>query len=381
VQLPKETRKNVNIRTAQLVQLLTEIGPDIPEISRRLGQFKESVRYRYKEKILGKQFAVQAAVDHERLGLKRMIVIVDFTDEFRSYAASILAAMGRMCYVTGFEKTLPHGEYVINASVPRERANDWADFIRGLKTLGIFQSIEILEFDIFRNAPMKAEYYNFDTGRWDFDWTNLSTPSFNMANYTLSETARLDEVDLLLLEQLQMDANKSLKEISEVVNINYKKLAWHFTSHVMTKSLIRGYRINWMGTKYDEKSEKPRQRQHRYFIVELVVRSPSELERMTLCQIIGRLPFLWAEAVGRDYWAEFAFPVDNVTEAYQYLEDAIAGVKYKAEILTIDQTASLAFTIAPPLFNQAQRRWVFNQSELVSLFENLIVKIRETRSV
>jgi len=42
----KESKKDVNTRTAQLVQLLTEIGPDIPEIARRLGQFKESVRYR-----------------------------------------------------------------------------------------------------------------------------------------------------------------------------------------------------------------------------------------------------------------------------------------------------------------------------------------------
>lgn len=377
----KEPKKNVNLRTAQLVQLLTEIGPDIPEISRRLGQFKESVRYRYKEKILKKQFAVQAAVDHERLGLKRMVVIADFTDEFRTYASSILAAMGRLCYVVSFEKTLPHGEYVINASVPRERASEWSDFIKSLKNLGIFQSFEILEFDVFRNAPMKAEFYNFDTGRWDFDWSRVSTPESNMINYAPSEPTKLDEVDLLLLEQLQMDANKSLKEISDTLKINYKKIAWHFSTHVMNRNLIRGYRINWMGTKYDDKEERPRQRQHRYFMVELFVKDSSELERMTLCQKVSQLPFLWAQAIGRDYFAEFAFPVDNVTEAYQYLEDAIAGVKHKAEILTIDQTAALAFTIAPQLYNQAQRQWTFNQKELLSLFENLVIKIRETRSV
>ena len=39
-----EGKRDVAVRTAQLVQLLSEIGPDIPEISRRLGQFKESVR-------------------------------------------------------------------------------------------------------------------------------------------------------------------------------------------------------------------------------------------------------------------------------------------------------------------------------------------------
>src|SRR5947209_20400847 len=82
----KESKKDVNTRTAQLVQLLTEVGPDIPEISRRLGQFKESVRYRYKEKILKRGFAVRAAVDHEKLGLKRIVFVVDFAPLYKQYA-------------------------------------------------------------------------------------------------------------------------------------------------------------------------------------------------------------------------------------------------------------------------------------------------------
>ena len=37
--------------------MITEMGPNISEIARRLGQFKESVRYRYKEKLLNKVLA------------------------------------------------------------------------------------------------------------------------------------------------------------------------------------------------------------------------------------------------------------------------------------------------------------------------------------
>ena len=84
---------DTNSRTAQLVKLLTEVGPDVPEISRRLGQFKESVRYRYKEKILSKGFAVQASVDHEKLGLRRVIVVLDFAEGYRKFAQSILSSM------------------------------------------------------------------------------------------------------------------------------------------------------------------------------------------------------------------------------------------------------------------------------------------------
>jgi hypothetical protein len=135
-----------------------------------------------------------------------------------------------------------------------------------------------------------------------------------------------------------------------------------------------------MGTKYDDKTERPHQRQHRYFMVELIVRNVSELDRMTLSQKFDQLPFLWAEATGRDYSAEFAFPVDYVTEAYQYIENAIATVKNRAEILAIDQTASLGFTIASQMYDSTKKCWVFNQQEISALFDNLVIKIREVGS-
>ena len=107
--VPTARTEQVNAGTVQLAELVTLLGPEIPEISRRLGQFKESVRYRYKEKILGKGIAVQAAIDHEKLGLKRVVVIVEFSDEYKQYAQSILIAMSDLCYVTGFELVIPIG--------------------------------------------------------------------------------------------------------------------------------------------------------------------------------------------------------------------------------------------------------------------------------
>lgn len=376
----KESKKDVSVRTAQLVQLLTEIGPDIPEISRRLGQFKESVRYRYKEKILNRGFVVQATADQEGLGLKRMIVLADFTDEFRPYAATILTAMSKLCFVVSFEKTLPHGEYIVHASVAREHTASFAQFIGSMKTMGILSSAEIFDFDWHKNAPMKAEFYDFDSGRWDFDWSQPSLRDFNAGNTMPSERTKFDPVDLLLISEFQSDANKSLKEIAAKLDINYKKLAWHYQTHVLARNLINGYRINWMGTRYDEKAEKALQRQHRYFISVLMVRGVTPLEMMTLRQKLSQLPFLWSEAVGRDYFSEFAFPVDYVTEAYQYLEEAISSVRYKAELLAVDQTNALAFTIPYEMYDSASKRWVFNPQEATARFENLVLKIRESGS-
>ncbi|MDV3243807.1 MAG: winged helix-turn-helix transcriptional regulator [Nitrososphaerales archaeon] len=374
-----EPRKDVNVRTAQLVQLLTELGPDIPEISRRLGQFKESVRYRYKEKILNKGLAVQAMPDHEKLGLSRVMLLLDFAEPYREHAPAILTAMSDLCYVVSFAKTLPLGQYSVAASVPTEFVGEFIAMFSQLKEMGLFTSVETFEFEWFRNAPMKAEFYDFDSGRWDFDWSERGSTDYQSANYSPSSPSRFDQVDLLIIKELQKDANKSLKEISDELGLNYKKLAWHYNTHVVGKRLLRGYRVIWMGTRYDYRIEKALHRQHRYLMIEFLVRNVSNYEMMALRQKVNHLPFLWGEAAGKNYAAEFAFPVDHVVESLQYLEEALAGVRDRTQVLTVDQTNAIGFSIAYRLFDTKSRTWTFSRPELVSKFENLLLQIKETR--
>lgn len=372
----QEPEDSVNSRTVQLVRLLTELGPDVPEIARRLGQFKESVRYRYKEKILSKGFAVQASVDHERLGLRRMLLLLDFEHPYRNYAQAILTAMSEVCYVVGFTRTLMSGEYIVNLSVPTELVKDVRDFLSALKEREMFSKMEILEFDMFRIAPMKPEFYDFDTGRWTFEWQSEGAQDFKAAAYLPSSRGKFDYVDLLIIKELQMDANKPLKEISEKLKVNYKKLAWHHALHVRSQKLLSGYTVNWMGTRYDYNMEKALHRKHRYFAVDLMVRNTDEIETMTLRHQLNRLPFLWGEAAGPNYYADFAIPVDYVVEGLQYLGDATSKMKDRTGIFPIDQTEAARFTIPYSLYDPLRKKWVFDKEDLIGKFEKLIVQIK-----
>ncbi len=368
---------SVNARTVQLVKLLNEVGPDIPEISRRLGQFKESVRYRYKEKLLNKGFAVQAIVDHEKLGLQRVIAVIDFAKDYAKYANSILVSMNELCYLESFSKIMPTGVYIATFSVPRGFANELRLLMEMLQKKGMFTKLEILEFDWARIAPMMAEYYDFDTGRWDFNWSNQAPRDFDSAKYVPSEPMKFDYVDLLIIKELQSDANKSLKEISDKLKINYKKLAWHHTTHVLGRKLIRGYSVNWMGTKYDYSADRALHRQHRYFAIELMARGLTEYETIKIREQLSRIPFLWAEAVGSDYWAQLVFPVDSVVDGLQFLTNATSDIREKSETYIPDQTEAVSFTISYNRFGQAQKRWTLNVHELEERFTDLIVKIKE----
>ena len=369
-------QENVNSRTVQLVKLLSEYGPDIPEISRRLGQFKESVRYRYKEKVINRGFSVQAAANFESLGMRRMILLVDFAELYGDYAQAIFSAMNELCYLVSFSKQLIGSGYIVMLSVPMGMEDTVAEFFNGLKDKGMFSSVEVLAFDWYRFVPMKAEFYDFDTGRWDFDLKEPST-DFQGATYAPSKSEKFDYTDLLLIKELQMDANKSLKEMADKLQINYKKLAWHYAAHVKGRSLVRGYMINWMGTRYDYAMEKALHRKHRYFAIDLIARDVDEYQIMTLRKKIDAMPFVFVESAGKNYFARMFIPVDFVVEGLQYLGEVAQLVKNKISLYPLDQTDALSFSVSYQLYDQALKGWGFSKVELTKKFEELIVQIKE----
>ncbi|MDG6902084.1 MAG: Lrp/AsnC family transcriptional regulator [Nitrososphaerota archaeon] len=373
---PSVGTRDTSARTAELVKLISEIGPDIPEIARRLDQFKESVRYRYKEKVLSKGFGVQAIVDHEKLGLRRVLFVADFGPEFKGYTNAILTAMNELCYVVYFEKRLLYDDYVVAASVPSEHVASYVSFLNSLKESGLFKSLKVVPFDWFRTNPMRTECYDFDTGRWDFDW---STPlkTSDQAAYAPSGHTKFDYMDLLILKELQIDATRSFVEISEKLKLNYKVLAWHMKTHVMERKMISGYYLRWMGTTYDTVLEKALHRQHRYQHISLLSTGLSERERMELMAKLHTIPFLWSEMVGAsDYFAEFYFPTEDTVEGFQFLTRAIADVKVKTEVMVLDQSEALSFTISHNLYSKDKKAWGFDEPALLSRFQNLTAQIK-----
>lgn len=225
--------------------------------------------------------------------------------------------------------------------------------------------------------PMRAVLYDFDAGIWDFDWGSDSKIDLKRAAYVPSVKTKFDHFDLLILKELYIDATRSLVEIAKKLKANYKVLAWHYTTHVLGRGLIKNYVVRWPGTKYDFKADRALHRQHRYFWVDLLAKDLSDVERMGVMAGVGSLPFLWAEASGRDYFAQFAFPVDFYTEAMQRLSEILNSVRNRATLYSFDQTNALAFVISHGLFDRETKKWTFDQPSLEARFDELVLKIRE----
>lgn len=363
----------------EFVKAIGAFGPDISDICRSLGVHRETARYWYKKKLLAKGFTVQAAVAYERLGLKYLVMVVDFEDEFQEYVKPILRAMSELCYVRYYNRTLPKGEYIVHAIVPEDRVEDYASFFGKLRDRGIFRSVEIYAADWHRNVPMRADFFDFDRGVWDFDWANLAVKHDEKDEIVPQGKASFDRLDLDILKHLQLDANTTLTTIAAKAGTSMKNLQYHYWKHVEERGLIRNYRVNWLGTRFDFNLKKPMHRKHQQLLLNLLATQLTEHERMGLRAGLNQLPSLWAEAVGEGfYYAEVAIPSESASEGYEALAKTLYSVRRKYALHIVDHTNAMGFTLNPQLYDQEARAWQFRSEELLPKFEGLILKIRRT---
>jgi len=106
----------------------------------------------------------------------------------------------------------------------------------------------------------------------------------------------------------------------------------------------------------------------------------TESERMELMARINRLPFVWLEAGGQNYFAQIAFPMETMTEALGFIKEAIAPIRSRASWYFMDQANALRFSLAPSLYDQEAKKWQFNYEELLDKFDRLVLEIKGATS-
>ncbi len=344
---------------ARMIQLLEEIGPNINEIARLSGQYKESVRYRYKEKILGKGFGLQARANHEGLGLKRVVILGDLGRQYRAVSAKFFTKMNETSYVVSYSRTVPDGRYFITASVPNQFVGNFSEFLSELRRHKILDPILVSTFDWFRNTPMRADFYDFDADKWEVDLSKTEDWAHEARKYTSSGEQPFDYSDLLLIKELEVDATRPLMEIGTKLQLGYKRVLRHYR-HLIQKRLIHGYRTVWLRTRYDPRLEVPLKSKHRYLGLNLLVTDVSKRQLPELMMSLNRIPFLWAEAGGPNYFANLAIPLDYTNEVFGYLREKLEPFRDRIHYFIGDFDDALYFTIPYQLYDQRRKRWSFD---------------------
>ncbi len=381
-----ETRPSEHIPKedfASMVREIAVVGPRVPEIARRLGRHKETVRYWYK-KLEDHNFAIQGITNNQAFGLRRILLQVTIGEDYEDYVKPLMFAMNELCYVTSYAKALAEDYYSVNCAVPEGLLSEYFSFVEDLKEMGLFKSLEFYDLGWSRNIPMRGEFYDFATGKWEFDLKSLTERESAFQPPEQYDEVKFDKIDLLIVKELYMDATRELREIqrsisqNDGVDINYKTLCWHLKEHVLGRKMIKGFRINWMGTRWDAVTDRPEQKSHSYIGVHFMVKNPTEEERLELMKKFDRLPVVWMEGAGLDYFAELAVPTEMMIDFMEFLTKTMAPVRDRATFHIMDQRNAVGFFISYKLYDEETMSWRFNREELLVKFKALEAQVRQS---
>jgi len=352
------------------------MGPDIAGISRRMHVHEETLRYWYKEKLAKKGITHHAIPSYRRLGLERAIVEIEFAPQYRPIATRILSEMGERSYLGAFGKLLPSGIYYVVQRLPPHQAEDYDVFLTLLQKKGVLDQVHApYGFSWSWTPPMRPEFYNFDSYSWE---ASLDTnPRLSLREPTKARMSEFDLIDLKILEQLQVNASKSLKAISRKLGLNYQRTIRHY-HHVVENNLIEGYSFNWLRTTVSPGSLTAPSHRHENLAMLFLVRNVNNHESRSLAQVFRRVPFLIYEGGGHDYVAQLFVPLRFVNEVLAYLQSGLPGFSERLRCLIVDQDSALGFSIPADLYDERTKRWVFEPNEAASKVERIIQEIRRS---
>lgn len=364
-------RQRLNDELVEVVKHMGQIGPRINEVARLSRQYKESVRYRYHKFFLNKGIMIQATPDFSKLGFARLIVFAKLKAELEDRAASVFTTLSETCYVRSYARTLLTHMYIIQVAVPAGLKRECEASLKKLREEGLFTELRILEFEELRNPPMMAEFYNFITERWSFPWPDSSLGEPRLAYTRRGDAEKYDRIDLLVLKELEIDASRTLVQIAEKVGVPFKTVQSHYMNHIEGRHLVRAYRVVWPESRYDSLRGKAVSRKDRYVEVTILLKGGTAMENAELRTLLNRLPFLWYEAAGPDYWAELYLPNEGYVRFLQYLDDFACSVGDKLAVSVMDQDRALRYTIPYTLFDAESKDWRLEGNLMDRIMTNL----------
>ena len=351
----KSRRHALNAELVLMAQQLADVGPNINEIARRLRQFKETVRYRYHRFFLDKGISLQAMLSYQKLGFKRLVLIVKLAPECEANARVIFDELNNHCYLRSFTRVMLTGEFVVHVAVPSELAVECAAVYTALQKTGLFKELEILEFEEMRNPPMKPDSFDFVRGVWSFDWNSLAAKEARLPPSGTPKVEKYDKVDLLILKELDIDAGRKLVKMAQNVGVKLNALEFHYREHVQARGLISGYRLVWQGSRFERAWGVPGE--DAYIELTILLNDSTRSEVAELMLLLRMTPFLWSESRGLTYCAEMFLPNYAYADFLKYIDKFANKAGQKLRIFVMDQSRAVRFVISYPLFHAESRKW------------------------
>ncbi len=361
-------------KMSAIVHAMEAVGPDVAEIARRTKQPAESVRYILKSKIFGKGLGVYAIYNAYAMGLTKRALIADLAAPYADHTWDLFNAMEEKWFLTYSFRMIPGGTYCMIFDVPAGRENDFADLVGRMQQIGLIKKVhDDLGFEWRRNNEMRAELFDFKRSVWDFDWTKLQARPAP----PVPIVKRIPEIhlaDLGLMAEFWIDSARTLAELAKPNKMSVRSAVRH-VKHVKERGFIAGYRVNWMKSQKLNASGRYLTSPHKYLVTGVFVKNISYSEQQRIRDALNRLPFLWVEAGGKNYFAELIIPLELSNETIQFINREFAGVSERTRFYILDWGSAISSSTPRHLYQEKKEEWIYDVDQQVKDLEAAMAKV------
>lgn len=240
-------RRHLDSLDMEILEALGTYGPrNITKLAERIGVPIPTVRDRVKGLKSHFSLLLQVSVYHTSIGLKKAFVFAKATPGCEQRLWNSMRADEYWLYLTKrYDK--PESFYGIYG-IPVDHTEEFKQFVDRIEELGIAESISLHWSTCIQTLNLTDSWYNHKSERWVFKWDKWieSIPAQGTTlPYMLVESdnypQKADKIDIIILKELQKNAECELCDIAEMLGVSPQRVQYHFRNHVIAKGLIEGY--------------------------------------------------------------------------------------------------------------------------------------------
>src|SRR5437870_7778936 len=347
---------------AKIIKAIQKVGPkNVSLLSRLTGAHAETIRYKVKKQFGRLGFKIHADVDYAKLGLSLHWGTFQFSPKYLASAKSIFKTLNEVGYLTYYGKVVPQGYYVALFALPTDATQEYHAILGELKKVGVLTDFSFDEVLVSRHNMMNPKYFNFQSGKWEVDWSKVKLEDARpLERDERRAAAEVDYFDLLLIKELQIDALQHIVGIARKLKVHQKTLEYHYRTHVQKQKLIPAYVVRWM-------RNIERSMSHSVVVTRVTFKDLSASEFLKTQAAMSKIPFLWAEDLLKDgtYIATLCIPAQENFTTYDYLDSHVPNFSEKVQVGYVSPRDPWRCTISHHMF---EGKWKFDLSRLRSDF-------------
>ena len=239
--------KDLDSMNIRIFSAMWKLGPrNLLEVARQTGIPFTSVYHRV-ERIESKSGPLAYVIPRiSRLGLMRATVLATARLGCEEIVTEALRTPSWWQAINLCEGTFTHDSVHYIAA---QFIDDFRQYLRELAKSGLIKRYKIiLTGDYVPNFP-NFDYYNSRTHEWTFPWDLWFTRILNAKpKSTIDDPERyevlVDKKDLLILNELEINARRSFSELAPKVGISLHGVKYHFDKKLVPLGIVENIQFN-----------------------------------------------------------------------------------------------------------------------------------------